>query len=113
MSRVLVAWKAFLVTATIVTGGTAVADVIGAQTAGIAILVVAGLNAGTDYYVNNTTVPKSEAVPRGEVMARQTDPGSPVLATPAAQAAYGIPAGSVVDVNPTAVAPGTGPGTPT
>lgn len=45
MNRPLALWKALLVTATIITGGTALADVIGVQTAGVAILVVAGLNA--------------------------------------------------------------------
>ena len=101
MSRPLVIWKAVLVTATFVVGGSVLGDAVGAEAAGIALLIVGGLNAGTDYYTSQTQVSRSEAVPKSEVVARQTDPSGPVVATPAAEATYGIPAGHVVDVAPT------------
>lgn len=100
MGPKLRAWKAFLIFATFVTGGTALADVIGVQTAGVAILVVGGANAATDWYTAQTTLARAEATPNEQVVARQATPSAPVLATPAG-AALGLTPGTVVDVTPT------------
>lgn len=101
----MLVWTSFLVGAQVLTAGAALGDVVGPKVFGIAALTVAALQAGTNNYTSKTQVPRSESVPRGEVMARQTEPGAPVVSTPAAEAAYGIPAGSVVDVNLTTGSP--------
>lgn len=93
-------WKAFLIFATFVTGGTALVDVIGLTTAGLAILVVGGANAATDWYTAQVTLAKVDATPNDQVVAVQPTPASPVLAT-AAAAPLGIEPGTVVDVTPT------------
>lgn len=98
------AWKAFLIFATFVTGGTVLADVIGLTTAGLAILVVGGANAATDWYTAQTTLAKSAATPNEQVVATQASPTAPVVATPAA-ASLGLVPGAVVDVAPTTSLP--------
>jgi hypothetical protein len=95
------AWKAFLIFATFVTGGTVLVDVIGMTTAGLAILVVGGANAATDWYTAQTTLAKSEATPNEQVVVTQATPTAPAVATPAA-ASLGLTPGAVVDVNMTA-----------
>ena len=110
MSTRMIGWKAFLIFATIVTGGQAFGDVLGLKMTGLLVLIIAAANAATEWVVQQTTISRSVATPNEQVIARQPSPSAPVLATPAA-AALGIAPGTVVDVNPTGtVPPGTGPG---
>lgn len=106
MTPRLRAWKAFLIFATFVTGGSILADVIGLTTAGLAVLVVGGANAATDWYTAQTTLAKAEATPNTQVVATQANADAPVVASPAA-ASLGLVPGAVVDVAPT-----TGPTPP-
>lgn len=105
MKGKLLLWNSFLVGAQILTAGAALGEFIGPKLAGLLVLGVAAAQGGTAYYINNQTVSRSEAVPRDEVIATQRTPESPVRATPAAEAAYGMPAGSVVDVQPSSGVP--------
>jgi hypothetical protein len=56
-SEPVLIWSAVLVTLQVLTGGAALADVVGDKTAGLAILVVAALQAGTAFYVRGQVTP--------------------------------------------------------
>lgn len=57
----------------VLTGGSVLADVIGAQTAGLIILAVAAVQTGMSFYVQGVVVPASRVVARrasdGDVVA--------------------------------------------
>lgn len=53
----LLIWSSILVTLQVVTGGAALADFIGAALAGLFILVVAALQAGTQFYIRGKVTP--------------------------------------------------------
>lgn len=53
----LLIWSSILVTFQFITGGAVLTDFIGASTAGLAILTVGGLQAGTQFYVRGRVTP--------------------------------------------------------
>lgn len=79
----------------IITAGTALADVIGKDLAGLMVLVVAAVQAGVQFYV------RGQVTPSVNVAAEQpTEPGAPTQAGPASP----LPTGTDVDVIPAAEA---------
>lgn len=53
----VVIWASILVGLQVLTGGAALADAIGEATAGLAILAVAALQAGTQFYIRGQVTP--------------------------------------------------------
>jgi len=53
----LLIWSSILVTLQMVTGGAALGDFIGERTAGLCILIVAALQAGTAFYIRGLVTP--------------------------------------------------------
>lgn len=54
MKNKMIVWQAVLLGLGVMTGGTALADVVDVQIVGVAALTVAALNAGTQYYIAQT-----------------------------------------------------------
>ena len=50
-------WSAILVALQVLTGGAALTDVIGKNAAGLAVLVVGALQAGTAFYIRGRVTP--------------------------------------------------------
>lgn len=80
----LLIWSSILVVLQILAGGAALGDVIGLQSAGLFILVVAALQGGTQFYIRGQVTPNvsvAASVVEGEVVAgpAATQPdGTPV-----------------------------------
>ena len=53
-------WSAILVGLQVLTAGTALSDVIGLRLAGLLILIVAALQAGTTFYVRGQVTPTAK-----------------------------------------------------
>lgn len=72
-SEPLVIWASILVALQVLTAGAALTDVIGEDTAALCILVVAALQAGTQFYVRSQVTPNASVAARvnssGEVVA--------------------------------------------
>jgi hypothetical protein len=85
----LLIWSSILVALQILAGGAALGEVIGLQSAGLFILVVAALQGGTSFYVRGQVTPNVDvaaAVVQGEVVAGPASPqddGTPVAVVPA------------------------------
>lgn len=68
----LLLWSSILVGLQVVTAGAALADLVGVQVAGLAILVVAALQASTQFYIRGQVTPNvsvAAQVVEGEVVA--------------------------------------------
>lgn len=85
----LLIWSSILVALQILTGGAALTDIIGLNAAGFAILVVAALQGGTQFYL------RGQVTPNVSVVARETNGGEIVAG----------PASAVEDNQPVAVVP--------
>lgn len=94
----LLIWSSTLVTLQILAGGAALGDVIGLQTAGLAILVVAALQGGTSFYI------RGQVTAASTVIAQTTKEGGVV-----AGAASAVADGAPVSVDVTQLAPAPGP----
>lgn len=82
-SKPLLIWSSILVGLQVLTGGAALSDTIGVQAAGMMILAVGALQAGTQFYVNGKVVPTDQvaaAVIDGQMVAGPA--ASPVTGTP-------------------------------
>lgn len=85
----LLIWSSVLVTLQVIAGGAALGDVIGGKVAGLCILIVAGAQAGTSFYV------RGQVTPTASVLARTDSSGASVAG----------PASGIVDGHPVAVTP--------
>lgn len=79
----------------ILTAGSALGDVIGAQTAALLVLVVAAAQGAIQFYVRSKVTANTNVVARREATTHD------VIAGDAAPAAAGMPEGTRVEVTPT------------
>lgn len=82
-------WMSILAALQVLTGGAALAEVIGAQVAGLAVLTVAALQTGIQFYV------RGQVTPWQDVIAKVGPDGTPV-----AGPAHSAPTGTAVEGPP-------------
>lgn len=81
----LLIWSSTLVALQILTGGAALGDVIGLNAAGLAILVVAALQGGTQFYL------RGQLTPTAAVIAQTTSSGAVVAGGASSVVVAGTP----------------------
>lgn len=82
----LLIWSSTLVGLQVLTGGAALADVIGPKLAGLFVLIVAACQAGTQFYVRGQLTPTTDVIAQrnaaGVVVAGPAAPGHVVEGEP-------------------------------
>ena len=90
-NKILLGWSSVLVGLQILTGGAALADYLGTEAAGLAILIVAALQGATQFFINGVLTPSASVAAyvnaNGDTLAGPAAPmpdGKPVTVHPAA-----------------------------